>query len=322
VEVVDHVAEIEDGRTIRADDDEVVELGVLEHDRALHQVGDRRLPVEWRAEAEREGGSLGGRTRALAAGAVVGRPAARGERRLPARFELVRCAVAAVEMPGGEELLGAGAVEIGARALEVRPLVPREPEPGEALDDRLDRFGRRALAIRVLDAEHKASAMVACEQVAEEGGAHPTDVERAGRAGREASPDRHARELSRWVGASQLVDTPECLRVRVLVPILRVELGEFAQRAAAGAGRTSFMLKKILVVEDNEDNRRILVYRLRKIGRFDIREAANGQQAIEAVKVERPDLIFMDLKMPVMDGWEATKRIHEMDGGEAIRIIA
>ena len=37
------------------------------------------------------------------------------------------------------------------------------------------------------------------------------------------------------------------------------------------------MLKKILVVEDNEDNRRILVYRLRKIGKFDIREAANGQ---------------------------------------------
>jgi len=88
------------------------------------------------------------------------------------------------------------------------------------------------------------------------------------------------------------------------------------------ARRTSFMLKKILVVEDNEDNRRILVYRLRKIGRFDIREAANGQQAIEAVKVERPDLIFMDLKMPVMDGWEATKRIREMDGGETIRIIA
>src|SRR5207244_3466347 len=147
-------------------------------------------------------------------------------RRLPARFELGRRAVTAVEMPGGEELLGAGAVEVGARALEVRPLVPREPEPGEALDDRLDRFGRRALAVRVLDAEHEASAMVARKQVAEEGGAHPTDVEMAGRAGREAS------------------------------------------------------------------------------------------------KVERPDLIFRDLKMPVMDGWEATKRIREMDGGETIRIIA
>jgi len=81
-------------------------------------------------------------------------------------------------------------------------------------------------------------------------------------------------------------------------------------------------LKKILVVEDNEDNRRILVYRLRKIGRFDIREAANGQEAIEAVKLDPPDLIFMDLKMPVMDGWEATKRIRQMEGGDAVRIIA
>ena len=81
-------------------------------------------------------------------------------------------------------------------------------------------------------------------------------------------------------------------------------------------------LKKILVVEDNEDNRRILVYRLRKIGQFEIREATNGEQAVEAVKAERPDLIFMDLKMPVMDGWEATKRIREMNDGDGIRIIA
>jgi len=82
------------------------------------------------------------------------------------------------------------------------------------------------------------------------------------------------------------------------------------------------LMKKILVVEDNEDNRRILVYRLRKIGQFDIREAANGQQAIEAVKAELPDLIFMDLKMPVMDGWEATKRIRQMPSGDTVRIIA
>jgi len=66
----------------------------------------------------------------------------------------------------------------------------------------------------------------------------------------------------------------------------------------------------------------ILICRLRKLGRFDIREAANGQQAIDAVRTDPPDLIFMDDRMPVMHGWEATKRIREMDGGDDVRIIA
>ena len=80
--------------------------------------------------------------------------------------------------------------------------------------------------------------------------------------------------------------------------------------------------RKILVVEDNEDNRRILVYRLKKIGQFDIREATNGQEAIDAVKADPPDLVFMDLKMPVMDGWEATRQIRALPGGQGVRIIA
>jgi CheY-like chemotaxis protein len=80
--------------------------------------------------------------------------------------------------------------------------------------------------------------------------------------------------------------------------------------------------KKILVVEDNEDNRRILVYRLRKIGDFEILEAQNGLEAIEMTEKHSPDLIFMDLKMPVMDGWEATKRIRQMPCGGEVRIIA
>ena len=80
--------------------------------------------------------------------------------------------------------------------------------------------------------------------------------------------------------------------------------------------------KKILVVEDNEDNRRILVYRLGKIGEFDIREATNGLEALAEVEKDPPDLIFMDLKMPVMDGWEATRRIRDMAGTGPVRIIA
>src|SRR5262249_14531105 len=80
--------------------------------------------------------------------------------------------------------------------------------------------------------------------------------------------------------------------------------------------------KTILVVEDNVDNRRILVYRLRRIGDFRIVEASNGQEALEAVGAERPDLIFMDLKMPVMDGWEATQRIRSLEKGHRTPIIA
>ncbi len=80
--------------------------------------------------------------------------------------------------------------------------------------------------------------------------------------------------------------------------------------------------KRILVVEDNLDNRRILVYRLRRIGDFEIFEASNGQEALGMVEVQKPDLIFMDLKMPVMDGWEATRRIRTMEIGRSIPIIA
>ena len=80
--------------------------------------------------------------------------------------------------------------------------------------------------------------------------------------------------------------------------------------------------RRILVVEDNLDNRRILVYRLRRIGEFEIVEASNGQEAVAAVEAGAPDLIFMDLKMPVMDGWEATRRIRAMEAGRRIPIVA
>lgn len=81
--------------------------------------------------------------------------------------------------------------------------------------------------------------------------------------------------------------------------------------------------KRILVVEDNLDNRRILVYRLKRIGEFEIIEAANGAEALDVVRSQSPpDLIFMDLKMPVMDGWEATRQIRALEGGRLIPIIA
>ncbi len=84
-----------------------------------------------------------------------------------------------------------------------------------------------------------------------------------------------------------------------------------------GTGR-----KRILVVEDDLDNRRILVYRLKRLGDFEIIEATNGAEAVRAVERLQPDLVFMDLKMPVMDGWEATRRIRALERGGDVPIIA
>ncbi|MFN8625493.1 MAG: response regulator [Candidatus Binatia bacterium] len=67
---------------------------------------------------------------------------------------------------------------------------------------------------------------------------------------------------------------------------------------------------RVLVVDDNLDSRRILVYRLRRLGIVQIAEASNGAEALRIIRSDLPDLIMMDLKMPVMDGWEATRAIR------------
>jgi CheY-like chemotaxis protein len=78
---------------------------------------------------------------------------------------------------------------------------------------------------------------------------------------------------------------------------------------------------RILVVEDRETNRRLLVKLLEPLG-FAIREAANGQEAIEVWQQWRPHLVWMDMRMPVMDGSEATRRIKAMPGGPDTVVIA
>ncbi len=79
----------------------------------------------------------------------------------------------------------------------------------------------------------------------------------------------------------------------------------------------------ILIVEDNEDARKVVAYRLRRMGVRDIREAANGREALAAVHEHRPDLILMDMMMPVMDGYEAIAAIRALPGdGGSMPIIA
>ena len=80
------------------------------------------------------------------------------------------------------------------------------------------------------------------------------------------------------------------------------------------------MAKCILVVEDQEDNRQILRDLLGATN-YEMVEAENGQQAIDAVAKKKPDLILMDIQLPVMDGYEATRRIKANPDWKAIPII-
>jgi CheY-like chemotaxis protein len=67
-------------------------------------------------------------------------------------------------------------------------------------------------------------------------------------------------------------------------------------------------MAKVLLVEDNEMNRDILFRRLSRRG-YVVVFAVNGQQGIEMARSEQPDIILMDMSLPVMDGWEATRRL-------------
>jgi two-component system cell cycle response regulator DivK len=81
------------------------------------------------------------------------------------------------------------------------------------------------------------------------------------------------------------------------------------------------MPKKILVVEDTEDNRQILRDLLGMAG-YDMVEAHDGAQGVVMAAEHKPDLILMDIQMPVMDGYEATRRIKAIPELKAIPIVA
>ena len=81
------------------------------------------------------------------------------------------------------------------------------------------------------------------------------------------------------------------------------------------------MTKRILVVEDQEDNRQIIRDMLAGTD-YEIIEAENGEEALAAVAKQRPDLILMDVQLPIMDGYEATRRIKADPALRSIPIIA
>ena len=80
-------------------------------------------------------------------------------------------------------------------------------------------------------------------------------------------------------------------------------------------------MTKILLVEDNEDNRDMLSRRLQRKG-YEVVAAVDGQQGVSLAQSESPQLILMDMSLPIVDGWEATRQIKAQPATAAIPIIA
>ena len=81
------------------------------------------------------------------------------------------------------------------------------------------------------------------------------------------------------------------------------------------------MMSKILLVEDNEMNRDMLSRRLERKG-YEVAIAVDGQAGVDMASSENPDIILMDLSLPVIDGWEATRRIKADAATQNIPVIA
>ncbi len=80
-------------------------------------------------------------------------------------------------------------------------------------------------------------------------------------------------------------------------------------------------MAKILLVEDNEMNRDMLSRRLTRKG-YEVVIAVDGEQGMAMARAEAPDLILMDMSLPVLDGWEATRQLKSAPATQAIPIIA
>ena len=80
-------------------------------------------------------------------------------------------------------------------------------------------------------------------------------------------------------------------------------------------------MARILLVEDNEMNRDMLSRRLIRRG-YDVILAQDGKEGLETAQTQSPDLILMDMSLPVMDGWEATRRLKDSPDTASIPVVA
>lgn len=136
-----------------------------------------------------------------------------------------------------------------------------------------------------------------------------------------------SREYLRMIGGDVRVAQSELGKGSVFRFEIDVKKGT-AREAEKGRGKRRVIglvhgqeIRRILVAEDNPENRGVLEELLSLVG-FDVKGVSNGKEAVESWRAWNPDLIFMDIRMPVMDGLEATKRIKGTRKGKKTCVIA
>ena len=93
------------------------------------------------------------------------------------------------------------------------------------------------------------------------------------------------------------------------------------QGKSADPARDCEARARVLLVEDTEDNR-FMMRRLLELSGFNVAEATNGAEAVRTAEFERPEIILMDLSLPIIDGLAATRRIRQLPELEDVPIIA
>jgi hypothetical protein len=189
VVVVDHHRQHVGRRPVGAQQDEIVELGIGDRDAALDEVVDCRLALARGFQADDGGSAFGPRIGAVAPFALEPERPPLGLRPLAPGLQFLGRQIAAVGGAALDQLVRDLGVARLILRLEMDLLVPVEPEPGEPVEDHVDRFLGRARLVGVLDPEQRLAAVVAGVEPGEQPGAGVADVEEAG--GRRREPRHH-----------------------------------------------------------------------------------------------------------------------------------